>query len=88
MAVKKAEATKDNRIDFRIDDYCKRTIEQAAALNHLSLSSYILSVSMRQAEIDLKKHEELVLSNNDRDFIMGLLEESTQPNEALVRLMQ
>lgn len=78
-----AVAVKDSRVDFRVSDVQKTLLERAAEIKHLSLSSYILSSSIKQAEQDIAENEMLILSNRDRDLVMSVLENPPEPNEAL-----
>lgn len=78
-----AVAVKDSRVDFRVSDVQKSLLERAAEIKHLSLSSYILSSSIKQAEQDIAENEMLILSNRDRDLVMSVLENPPEPNEAL-----
>ena len=78
-----AVAVKDSRVDFRVSDVQKTLLERAAEIKHLSLSSYILSSSIKQAELDIAENEMLILSNRDRDLVMSALENPPEPNEAV-----
>ena len=78
-----AVAVKDSRVDFRVSDVQKSLLERAAEIKHLSLSSYILSSSIKQAELDIAENEMLILSNRDRNLVMSALENPPEPNEAL-----
>ena len=78
-----AVAVKDSRVDFRVSDVQKSLLERAAEIKHLSLSSYILSSSIKQAELDIAENEMLILSNGDRDLVMSAFENPPEPNEAL-----
>ena len=78
-----AVAVKDSRVDFRVSDVQKSLLERAAEIKHLSLSSYILSSSIKQAEQDIAENEMLILSNRDRDLVMSALENPPEPKEAL-----
>ena len=78
-----AVAVKDSRVDFRVSDVQKSLLERAAEIKHLSLSSYILSSSIKQAELDIAENEMLILSNRDRELVMSALENPPEPNEAL-----
>ena len=78
-----AVALKDVRIDLRASSNQKNLLEKAAELKHISLSSYILSSSLNQAQIDLIENETLSLSEKDRDLVMSLLDSPPEPNEAL-----
>lgn len=66
----------------------KTLLEQAAELKHVSLSSYILASSIKQAQLDLAENETLLLSNRDRDLIMSVLENLPEPNDALKGLFK
>ncbi|MBQ0050458.1 MAG: DUF1778 domain-containing protein [Treponema sp.] len=83
-----AVALKDVRIDLRANSNQKTLLERAAELKHISLSSYILSTSLNQAQLDLTKNETLMLSNKDRDLLMDLLDNPPEPNEALKGLFK
>ena len=83
-----AVAVKDSRVDFRVSDVEKSLLERAAEIKHLSLSSYILSSSIKQAELDIAENEMLILSNRDRDLVMSALENPPEPNEALKGLFK
>lgn len=83
-----AVALKAERIDFRANINQKAILERAAEIKHLSLSSYILTSSLKQAQIDLAENEITLLSNRDRDFVMSLLENPPEPNEALKGLFK
>lgn len=83
-----AVALKDVRIDLRANTNEKNLLERAAELKHISLSSYILSSSLKQAQLDLIENETLILSNKDRDLVMSVLENPPEPNEALKGLFK
>lgn len=83
-----AIALKNERLDFRVSPDQKSILERAAEIKHVSLSSYVISSSLRQAQIDLTENETLILSNRDRDSIMAALENPPKPNEALKELFR
>lgn len=83
-----AIALKDVRIDLRANTSQKSLLEKAAELKHVSLSSYILASSLKQAQLDLIENETLVLSNRDRDLIMSALENPPEPNVTLKGLFK
>ena len=78
-----AVTRKDERFYFRVNSKQKALLEQAAELKHVSLSSYVLTSSLKQAQIDLAENEILVLSNRDRDLVMSALVNPPEPNKAL-----
>lgn len=83
-----AVITKNNRIDIRLNDSDKQLIEKAASFNRQSISSYIVSVVIKQAQIDIVENETILLSNEDRDFVLNLLDNPGEPNEALKSLFK
>ena len=80
--------TKNNRIDIRLSDADKEMIEKAASFSRQSVSSYIISVVIKQAQQDLIDNETLILSNQDRDFVLNLLDNPSEPNEHLKSLFK
>ena len=83
-----AIAYKDSRINLRTSLDDKSLLEKAASLRHLSLSSYIIATSLKQAQIDLAEQETLILTNRERDVIMKALENPPKPNSALRKLFK
>ena len=81
-----AVAIKEKRIEFRVPDEAKKTIEDAAKLANISVSSYILSVVLKQAKMDLEQNEIIILNNAERDSLMKALECPPKPNDALRNL--
>ena len=80
------ESIKDETLFFYTKPYEKAILECAAELKHVSLSSYILTSSLKQAQNDLTENEVFILSNHDRDLVMATLENPPEPNEALINL--
>ncbi|MEO1340604.1 MAG: DUF1778 domain-containing protein [Cyanobacteria bacterium J06635_13] len=64
---------KDSRIDLRLTQKQKTTIEQAAAMNGVSVSAYTLLHLLPQAQQDIEERERLTLSNRDRDTFLSAL---------------
>ena len=85
MAVSTAKL---DRIDLRTNSEEKSILERASQINHLSLSSYIITTCLKQAKLDLEKEETITLSNKDRDLIMSALSNSPEPNDALKDLFK
>lgn len=83
-----AVAIKEKRIEFRVPDEAKKTIEDAAKLSNISLSSYILTVVLKQAKLDLAQNEIITLKNKDRDALMEALNNPPEPSEALKGLFK
>ena len=78
-----AVQTKTSRIDIRLMPQDKSTIETAASLKRVSVSTYILSAAVEAARRDIKREETLVLADEGRDTLLSLLENPPEPNDAL-----
>ena len=83
-----AIVSKTSRIDIRLSESDKSLIEKAAKLNRQSISSYIVSTIIKQAKKDLFDNGVIFLSNEDRDILLRLLEQSNEPNERLKELLK
>lgn len=81
-------AAKMNRLDIRISQKDKETLELAAASKRVSLSSYILSAVMERAEDDLDRERRIELSRQSWNQVMDLVDNPPEPNEALRRLLK
>mgnify|MGYP003314796479 CR=1 FL=1 len=81
-------AIKEKRIEFRISEDAKQTIEDAARLSRISLSSYIVSVVLKQAKLDLEMNEIITLNNKERNALMAAFKNPPQPNKALRNLFK
>ena len=83
-----AVALKNERIDIRVNSNQKTIIERAAELKQIPLSQYILSTSLKQAQIDLAENEVFLLSIQNRDIVIQALENPPEPNDALKDLFK
>ena len=81
--MREAAKRKDARIDFRVPRGKKKLIERAANLKGLSLSSYIVSTVLEDAERLVRSENVILLSNRDRDIFLSVLDQ--EPNETLKR---
>ena len=83
-----AISVKEKRIEFRVPEEAKKTLEEAAKLSNVSLSAYILNICLKQAKIDLQEHETIVLNDIERDNLMAALQTADEPNKALKDLFK
>ena len=79
---------KTNRIDLRIDDNTKALIEQAAAINNLSVSSYINSVCKKQAIADINQNSLIQLDKEEWETINEMLENPAEQNKELMKMFE
>lgn len=83
-----AITVKEERIEFRVPKQTKKTIESAAKLANISVSSYIINVVLKQAKYDLEQNEIITLNNMERDNLMKALSNPPAPNQALKDLFK
>ncbi|MDQ3087795.1 MAG: DUF1778 domain-containing protein [Acidobacteriota bacterium] len=77
------EAKRISRLDFRISEENKRLIEQAAIINEQTVSDFVLSITLPIARERVSQEQLTKLSNRDRDIFLALLNDESEPNEAL-----
>lgn len=81
MAV--ASPRKQERLEARVTHEQKEVLQQAAALEGISLTDFIIRSAQRAAEQAIRDHSLLVLSAREsRDFVQALLNPPA-PNAAL-----
>ena len=83
-----AIAIKEKRIEFRVSDDAKKIIEQAAALSNISVSSYILSVVLKQAKLDLAQCGPITLNKEEAIALRKNLDDPPEPNKELKKLLK
>ncbi len=72
------------RINVRLPQDLKETIEQAASALGQSVSEFTVSTIVRQAREVLREAQATQLSNRDRDTFLAALDDLDQrPNESL-----
>ena len=81
-------AMKNTRINIRLSEAEKEIIELAANCKNQSLSNYVISNALKQAELDLKKNEMITLNTEEWKKFMDILDNPPEPNEALKGLFK
>jgi uncharacterized protein (DUF1778 family) len=72
------------RLNFRLPEEHKKTIEAAAALTGQTVSDYAISTLVQSARSLIEENDRTVLSNRDRDAFIKLLDAvDAKPNKAL-----
>lgn len=71
--------TKETRVEIRVSQEQKNLLEKAAALKGISLSAYMLSLTLEAAQSDITDHEHMVLSDRDWDLFVSALENPPEP---------
>lgn len=73
----------DSRIDLRTTDEAKRLIKTAASISGMSMTDFILSVSLEKARECLKNSTNQTLSLDDYNAMMDALNQPSEPTQAL-----
>ena len=78
-------SAKEDRIELRVNRRQKALIEEAASLNGMSLSSYMLEKALKSARNEIQEAEIIRLSDRDRDAFLKALDGANRPNSTLKR---
>ena len=76
-------ATKVERLDVRLARENKELLEQAAAVQGQTLSSFAVSTLLEKAQDVLSKYQNTKLTRRDMELFSKLLEDNEAPNAAL-----
>lgn len=71
------------RLEVRLEERSKKTIEDAAALSGQSISDFVVSATLSHAMDLLERSRRIVLSKRDLERFLAALESEDQPNAAL-----
>src|ERR1700761_5713905 len=71
------------RLNFRLPPEIKEIIENAALVSGITVTDFAIIALANTAQEVLEKHQARVLSNRDQDIFLALLEDESEPNEAL-----
>ncbi len=71
------------RLDFRLNDEHKQSIEQAARESGQSLTEFAISTLLRAAREIIQQSHAARLSNSDREIFLAMLDSDTEPNASL-----
>jgi uncharacterized protein (DUF1778 family) len=78
-----AQATKERRLELRLTADQRKNLEEAAAMQGLSISSYLLNSSLLKAQQDLAANRGMLIGHEDQAKIMQALAHPPAPNARL-----
>ena len=81
--VTKKSNPREARLDVRINQRAKETIEQAAVVSHQTLTDFVVTSLLRASDEVLKQHQTVKLTSRDRDVFLSMLDRAEPPNRAL-----
>ena len=74
---------RSERINLRLSETAKRRIEQAASVEGKTVSSFIVSSALENAEKTVRRHETVALARENATRFFEALADSPPPNERL-----
>ena len=75
---------KDDRINLRLKQDAKQMLERAASFEGKTVSKFILSSALVQAEETIKKHEQLRLNAQDAEVFFNAIAAPVKFNKKLI----
>lgn len=80
--------TKDERINLRLKHHAKLMLERAASFEGQTVSKFILSSALNNAEKTIQEHEVMALSTNDSETFFNALATPVQFNSKLATALK
>lgn len=85
MHIEHVDHHKSDRISIRLDHDIKKKIEEAARIDHRSVTSFIIASAIESAEEILKRGDHMVLSESDWDIFHNALNNPPKPSQSLLK---
>lgn len=79
---------KAQRMDFRIEEEQKLLIEEAASLSGETITSFAISTLVQRAKDVIQSHNSTMLSLNDSQRFLKILDQAAEPNAKLKRAFE
>ena len=79
-----ANATKSERVNLRLPKAAKRRIEQAASFEGKTVSGFIVSSALENAEKAIQEHETMALARRDAKRFFDIIVNPPAPNDNLL----
>lgn len=83
-----ANVTKSERVNLRLPKTAKRRIEQAASFEGKTVSGFIVSSALENAEKAIEKHETLALGRRDAKRFFDIIVNPPDPNDNLLTALE
>lgn len=78
----------NERINIRTTSQAKATIEKASAITGVSVSSFIVDSAYQKAVETIENSQRIVLSNEEWQNAVNLLENPPEPNDKMKALFK
>ena len=76
-------AARSERINLRLSETAKRRIEHAASVEGKTVSAFIVSSALENAEKTVRRHETVALAREDATRFFDALADPPPPNDRL-----
>ncbi|TBV00029.1 DUF1778 domain-containing protein [Stutzerimonas kirkiae] len=83
-----ATDTKQERINLRLQDSAKKTLERAASFEGKTVSQFILNSALAHAEKTIHEHEVMSLKANDAEAFFDALSKPVRFNKKLATVLE
>ena len=77
------DTVRSERINLRLSETAKRRIEQAASVEGKTVSAFIVSSALENAEKTVRRHETIALAREDATRFFEALSDPPPPNDLL-----
>lgn len=77
-------STKNDRIDFRVRSDVKQKLQQAAELEGVPLSSFLVQCAVERADEVILRNTRIELSRRDQEALVDELLNPAEPSEGLI----
>lgn len=83
-----ANVANNSGIDLHVPAELRQVVEQAAALRGQTVGEFAVAMLADSAERVIQQHQVTQLSNRDRDIFLAMLDDDSQPSDALLASAQ
>lgn len=88
LTMSKATDTKQERINLRLKPAAKQVLERAASFEGRTVSNFILTSAMAQAERTIQEHEVMRLNARDSEAFFKALSRPVRLNSKLLAALE
>ena len=82
------DTVRSERINLRLSETAKRRIEQAASVEGKTVSAFIVSSALENADKAVRRHEIIALARDDAARFFEALSDPPPPNEHLLAALE
>lgn len=80
-------ALKKERVEFRLSESEKNTLEEAATLSNTTVSKFVSETAVSKAQEVIDEHKRLQIEADQWESVMDALENPADPNELMQEII-